>query len=290
MRKSVFSLTLVTVLFLAIGLFIYGCESDSSDSPDTIVQWTLVDVTFDDGGTASGTVDINMNTKEVLDWSVSVSGGNIADLPPFEYRPSTSTATASHEYISFSKHIPFSWQDRLFWLEPLSDLTSQLGTIPLNTLFDSSYECYNCSPYRSLVSGSLVGSIIATDAGQYPNIRGQYTGSYTIEVVNWMDPSDTATYTADAVFNITNQNKYSFSGSGTGTLTELSATENITIYGTVNTTGEVSGRTSSDSFLSPSRYGFFTGQLNGNTLTITNNGSDDSGGHYMHLRDITVTR
>lgn len=118
---------------------------------------------------------------------------------------------------------------------------------------------------------------------------GIYSGSYTIEVANCSDPFMNGTYVANAVFNISNQNESSFSGTGTGSFEGVPETENITISGTIDLNGNVSGNTS-HTFAATGGEGTFTGQLNGNTLTIINNGADTYGDICTYTRDITVSR
>ncbi len=46
------------------------------------VTWTLTNVTFDDGGIATGTFDFDAATSTISDWMIDVSGGDETTFPP----------------------------------------------------------------------------------------------------------------------------------------------------------------------------------------------------------------
>ncbi len=122
-----------------------------------------------------------------------------------------------------------------------------------------------------------------------PEILGTFTGSYTIKVNNCSVPSQNSTYNATAVITINDQNGSSFSGSGTGSFSGYSFEEELTFSGTISDTGQVSGNTS-HTFAGTGGEGTFTGQLNGNALTITNIGADTYGDTCNYVREFAVTR
>lgn len=69
--------------------------SSVSENPLTLVRvfpltWTLNNVTFDDGGNASGTFDYDAGTNTYFGFNISVAGGNTTLFPPFTYSPTTS--------------------------------------------------------------------------------------------------------------------------------------------------------------------------------------------------------
>jgi len=53
----------------------------------TIIDWTLSNVTFSDGGAATGTFSIDSTTGQLTDYDITVGSGSI--LAAFEYKPST---------------------------------------------------------------------------------------------------------------------------------------------------------------------------------------------------------
>ena len=57
------------------------------------VSWTLSGVTFDDGGTASGSFVYDADSDVFSAWSISTVGGSVAALPTFTYDPTTSKDT-----------------------------------------------------------------------------------------------------------------------------------------------------------------------------------------------------
>ena len=53
------------------------------------VTWTLNGVTFNDGASASGSFEFDHAIQTVVDWDISVSGGDESTFPPFTYSPAT---------------------------------------------------------------------------------------------------------------------------------------------------------------------------------------------------------
>jgi hypothetical protein len=124
-----------------------------------------------------------------------------------------------------------------------------------------------------------------------PDIRGVYTGSYTIQVSNCTDSSDNGTYIGSIVVDIPNQQGELFSGTAVGTVNieGFNVYENITLWGVVTPSGGVSGNTS-HTFYDSGGLGTFSGQLTGNTLSILNPGHDTYGDTCSYTRNITAMR
>ncbi len=65
----------------------------------TVVEWRLQNVRFDDGGTATGFVSVDVDrdgfgptpgsNPQLVDWDIKVRGGNTVDFPPLEYTPAS---------------------------------------------------------------------------------------------------------------------------------------------------------------------------------------------------------
>jgi hypothetical protein len=190
------------------------------------LTWTLDNVTFDDGGIATGTFDYDASSNSIVDFNITVSGGDEAAFPPFTYDPTT---TKLAEYLDVTNcdsggncrrvvSVSFkidpsisSTNLRLLALVTTVPLTDAGGTIPLNTTTHvpnfPSVECYNCNPYREVVTGSLVA--IASTPAPTPTPTdvpfqlfpaGYFSNGYTR---TWqLSGSDTVgnTYTATATF------------------------------------------------------------------------------------------
>jgi hypothetical protein len=123
------------------------------------VTWNLSNVTFSDAATASGSFDLNADTNTVSNWNISVTAGV---LSAFTYTPSNSTAGSYFQVAGYEKELLFMMNGttRQLRLTPLTTLTNAGGTVPinLNTFGNGSgsVECYNCAPYREVVSGTLM--------------------------------------------------------------------------------------------------------------------------------------
>jgi hypothetical protein len=126
-----------------------------------VTRWTLSGVTFSDGGTAEGYLDLDPagGAYGILkNWQISVSGGNTTQFPEFTYTAASSNGISYDAGESAPRIIvsdPSS--NRELRLQPLDPPTDAGGTVGLNT--DSgSVECYNCSPARVITAGSMVAS------------------------------------------------------------------------------------------------------------------------------------
>ncbi len=136
-----------------------------------------------------------------------------------------------------------------------------------------------------------VDFVAVIPSGSYPNIYGRYTDSYTVDVTNCRDSGDNGIYGGTLVMNINSQSGENFSGFATGILVfeaGVSAQENIELSGKIAESGAISGTTKS-SGITPGT-GTFTGQLTGDTLTITNSGQDTAFDTCSYTRYMTATR
>jgi hypothetical protein len=155
--------------------------NQSATLPPQPLTWTLDNFTFADGGVASGTFVYEASSNSILDWNISVSGGDEATFPPFTYDPTTTEAGVATNImvcdaqgqncqpadIALELHFIIDEfalggtpDSRVLALSTDVPLTDAGGTIPLNTtsLFKSR-ECFNCSPFRLVVTGSLVSVV-----------------------------------------------------------------------------------------------------------------------------------
>lgn len=133
------------------------------------VNWTLSGVTFDDGGTASGSFIYDADSHTFSAWSISVAGGNTANFPAVTYGFPNSTVQSFNggnpqDTILFA----LNGSARELRMTPTAALTDSAGTVALNlaTAHNNSggVECFNCGPARIITTGSLNGAIVPNAA------------------------------------------------------------------------------------------------------------------------------
>lgn len=123
------------------------------------VTWNLNNVTFSDAATATGSFDFDADTQTLSNWNISVTSGT---LSAFTYTPADSTAGSYFQESGYQNELLFmvNGSTRQLRMTPLTALTDAGGTvnINLNTFGggSGSVECYNCGPYRGIVSGSFM--------------------------------------------------------------------------------------------------------------------------------------
>jgi hypothetical protein len=133
------------------------------------ITWVLEDVSFDDGGIAIGSFVFDADSNTVLDWDIIVSGGDEGVFPVFSYTPATVMevgvfTAGSGQSLQFfvDPNAPGNTpESRLLGLTTDASLTNSGGSVSLLTqvstpqgIFES-VECYNCTPFRLIVSGTL---------------------------------------------------------------------------------------------------------------------------------------
>ena len=125
-------------------------------------------------------------------------------------------------------------------------------------------------------------------AGAFPDIHGEYSGTYTTVVSNCMGSDSNGTYNATLAIRIPTQSGNTFSGSATGNF-GYGLIEYIQLSGTITESGQISGNTL-HTFVDSGGEGTFTGQLSGNTLSIENPGYDVYGDTCTYTRSMSATR
>jgi hypothetical protein len=127
------------------------------------VTWWLQDVSFEDGGTASGY--FVFDTNALTDWNISVSGGDLGVFPAFSFVPANTILSGSGTYpgnTGFwiqSNVVPLDdppgySRNRLVAFHFASALTDPVAFNALTgTIMDPSRECWNCTPLRAVVEG-----------------------------------------------------------------------------------------------------------------------------------------
>jgi len=129
------------------------------------VTWSLTNVAFDDGATASGSFVWDADSRVMSSWTINVMGGS--ELPDFTYN---SNDSFFFSYSAWSSQLTLQFNDnssnRQLRLTPVSDLTNDGLTtdIDLNTAYQSgSIECNNCYPSRTITAGAFTTMQPASD-------------------------------------------------------------------------------------------------------------------------------
>jgi hypothetical protein len=135
----------------------------------SVIDWTLEGVTFDDGGTASGTFSIDSSTGHLLSYDITTTAGSV--LGGMTYDASTVFVVeygvyGPNSFLLFTLGGPTG--SEYITLEFLNPLTSG-GVDPIVAGYDpisntGSYECYNCAPFRLVTAGEATTSPVPEPA------------------------------------------------------------------------------------------------------------------------------
>ena len=145
---------------LGLALMAAGMLAAPALTRATPITWTLQGVTFQDGGTASGTIQYDADTNHGSDWNISVSGGNTGIFPAITYTPTDSTfqilaGTFVFDGPQAPSINPIPGANRNIRFNFDAALTNAGGTEGFNQAGLGSIECYNCSPFRLIVAGDV---------------------------------------------------------------------------------------------------------------------------------------
>lgn len=146
MKKNIFA-SVIAAAFLAIGVV--------APAHATPVSWTLSNVVFTDGATATGSFVWDADSRIVSDISISVGAGTLSAYS-YNQRGIANLFTANTFFIynTVASSIP-----RYLDLQTVSALTDSAGIVALLTGASTySYECDNCGVVRYIVSGSLTAA------------------------------------------------------------------------------------------------------------------------------------
>jgi hypothetical protein len=120
----------------------------------TVINWTLQDVAFSDGGTASGIFSTDSTSGNVLSFTITTTSGT--KLPGALYDSSVAQVLNNFwQPDSFLLRNPNPFvQLELAFVDPLT--TPGIDSLALQR---ASYECVSCSPSRIVVSGEAVSAV-----------------------------------------------------------------------------------------------------------------------------------
>lgn len=190
------------------------------------VTWVLQNVTFDDGGTANGQFVYDAATNTVSAWSVAVAGGNTGTFPPITYDPINSTSYFS---TFLGPNFELIGSFRQFRLTTVTLLDDGGGTLPVATGISGGAECFNCSPYRVLAGGELIGTAVTSAPAAEFTVGS--AGSFGITTLGL--PGSTLTITGVLPANVT----FADNGDGTATLAGTPAADTLGDYPLTITVG-----------------------------------------------------
>lgn len=200
------------------------------------ITWTLQNVTFDDGGTASGWFVYDADTPQAptTQFSISVSGGDVKTFPPITYDSSNANMYVGDGGTGDSGTV-FSLNDaslRQIRIPAVSPLTDAGGTLAVNIAGLGAAECYNCGPFRMYTGGNLVGTAAPTitSAAQATFKIGE-TVAFTVTSTGVPTPTLTVTGTLPQGVGFTDN------GDGTGTFSGSSTVLGSTILTITATNG-----------------------------------------------------
>jgi len=160
---------------LILFFMVFGFVSVPSHA--VLVTWTLQDVTFDDGGTASGfvTFDPSMpyipglsNSRYLSNFDIKTTAGTVFTAP-FEYTPKNTDASEPYYVHFFSAPGPISPRHGLpqRWLDihvlnvfpATGGSVAILGDFSGETFVGEDISSGNGVQHRSITGGSLIGVV-----------------------------------------------------------------------------------------------------------------------------------
>lgn len=201
-------------LAAAAALFLAGAGTASA----LPVTWTLHDVAFVDGGTASGwfVYDKDASLYLLASWSITVAGGDTTTFPPMTYDPTTSRGYYSPETVTWlGAYFNVKDSDRSLRFGTATVLDDAGGTMALLTGNGGGAECFNCDPARLYASGELIGTAV-TSAAQ-TTFTARNAGSFDITTLGLA--GSTLTVAGELPSGVT----FTDNGDGTATLAGTAA-------------------------------------------------------------------
>jgi uncharacterized repeat protein (TIGR01451 family) len=123
------------------------------------LTWTITGGIFTDAGVFSGSFVKDAAQERPSNWNITVAGGG-AQFPAYNYTPANSVAgLLSYPPNTQPTHlfIDNTPRKRQLRITPSSALDGSVATVPLSRLGSNGHvECFNCAPFRDVISGSFV--------------------------------------------------------------------------------------------------------------------------------------
>ncbi len=145
-------------MFITVGTVLNLAAATVVPASASVVNWTLSDVTFQDGGTASGAFSIDSATGKLTTFDVTTTDG--ATLAGYRYEPLTSRGGPSvvlgvigisMTSLDIRRYLNLSFQDPLT-VPGVNSIRGGVGS--------HSYECDDCFPYRFVTGGVAIGDTV----------------------------------------------------------------------------------------------------------------------------------
>ncbi len=135
---------------LAAATLIGGTKAEAG-----VIDFTLGNITFDDGGTASGTFIADSSTGKVQSVDIVTTAGSRLGGTTYTSvtgQPSYFADTPNSFYSQNGNYITLSFQHALTMAgaDPIITAVGRFG-------IGQSYECTNCGTYRVVTGGQAVG-------------------------------------------------------------------------------------------------------------------------------------
>jgi len=139
----------VLALFASVGMFSHTAQADP-------IVWTLQGVTFDDGGTATGSFIYDAATNTYSSWDIATTRG-FAVILPFTYGSSADLFEPSASQVGFHfELVPLGFRRNLnlTFLSPLTDAGGTIGILSQSYEYD--VESHSGLPViRHITAGSV---------------------------------------------------------------------------------------------------------------------------------------
>ena len=149
MKKKILSGVVIGIALLASSLSAHAIP----------ITYTLQNVTFADGATASGSFVFDANTHLSSGYSISTTAGTLTAFTwnQFDSGLYYGGGAGPNNFTLITTN-----GQRVFNFSFINPFTNAGGTYAINTA--STYECYNCSPFRR-VTGGTVSSVAVPEPG-----------------------------------------------------------------------------------------------------------------------------
>lgn len=170
---------MIRAAFLATVISV-GAAFSSIPANASTIDWQLSGVTFDDGGTASGTFSTNSTNGDVIAFDIVTTGGTTLGGTAYD---STASNTFSSNGIYSPNSFILSNFDTSTYVNFEFDNPLTGNGIDKLILSDGSYECNMCATVRDVVSGEAISDI--GTAPIPPSIAIFATGLGAIGLLEW---------------------------------------------------------------------------------------------------------